>query len=361
MYPRVEVDLQKIRHNAAQLVKRAKRQRIELWAVTKVLSGRLPQVGRVLLDSGMTGLAEARLDNLQRWSAAGVAGRKVLLRLPAPSQAQQVVVTADISLNSQLATLTALSAAAVGLGVRHRVLLMVDLGDLREGVWPEDLPHLARQAMLLPGIEPLGIGTNLTCFGGVIPSAKSLGELVALAQDLEARGIMQSAIISGGNSSSWHLLEQGEMPVGINNLRLGDAVLLGHDPVGFVPITGLHTDAFVLRAEVIEVLVKPSVPIGRIGRDAFGNVPRFQDRGLRRRAILAIGRQDVDPAGLTPLQPGVEVLGASSDHLVLDTTDFPGDVCAGDTFAFSLNYVALLRASTSKDVQFTCCQSATAN
>ncbi len=352
MYPRVEVDLQKIRHNADQLVKRGHQQGIEIWGVTKVLSGRLPQVGKQLIESGATGLAEARLDNLQQLSAAGLSGRKVLLRLPTPSQAEQVVALADVSLNSQLVTLKALSEAAVQQGVQHSVLLMVDLGDLREGVWPEELPRLARQASLLPGLKPLGIGTNLTCFGGVIPSATNLGQLVDLARDLEASGIMRCEIISGGNSSSWHLLERGQMPAGINNLRLGDALLLGQDPVGRVPFVGLYADTFVLQAEVIEVLIKPSLPIGEIGRAAFGNVPHFEDRGLRRRAILALGRQDVEPAGLTPLQPGVSVIGASSDHLILDTSDFPREVCVGDVFSFSLNYVALLRASTSKDVQF---------
>lgn len=350
MYPRLEINLTKLQQNAVALVSQAAAQGIDIWGVTKVLQG-APPVARALLAAGVTAIAESRVGNLQRLQSAGVGSRRVLLRLPAPSKAHLVVALADMSLNSQLPTLRALNHAALQAGVKHGVLLMVDLGDLREGVWPDDLPALARQAARLPGLRLLGLGTNLTCFAGVMPSPSNLGQLVTLARNLEAQGIMQSRIISGGNSSSWRLLQRGQIPPEVNNLRLGEAILFGRESLERAAIPGLHTDAFMLTAEVIEVNVKPSVPIGRIAQDAFGNVPSFADRGMRRRAILALGRQDVEPEGLFPLQAGVEVLGASSDHLVLDTTDYPGQVKVGQRFSFVPNYSALLRLSSSTDLE----------
>ena len=162
---------------------------------------------------------------------------------------------------------------------------------------------------------------------------------------------MRCQVISGGNSSSLSLMLEGCLPAGINNLRLGESIILGRETIARRPLPGLHTDAVTLQAEVIEVKDKPSVPIGEIGQDAFGRTPVFADRGWQRRAILAVGQQDVDPEGLIPLEPGLQVLGASSDHLLLDTTDYPGEVQVGQIISFGLTYAALLRASTAAYVE----------
>ncbi len=98
---------------------------------------------------------------------------------------------------------------------------------------------------------------------------------------------------------------------------------------------------------MVECRVKPTLPRGLIAQDAFGRVPAFVDRGPRLRAICALGRQDCVPEGLTPLAPGVEVLGASSDHLLLDVEDMPCPLRVGDTLSFLPGYGALRAASTS--------------
>lgn len=350
MDPVLTVDLNKIRHNAECLCQLGARHGVDIWAVTKVLCGN-PHLGQALLEAGVMTLADSRLANLRRLRAAGVGGKKVLLRLPSPRRAEAVVNLADISLNSELTTLRALSAAALQAGREHAVLLMVDLGDLREGIWPDDLLEVAREAALLPGLQLIGLGSNLTCYGGVIPDEKNLGTLVDLARQLEQAGVMRCQVISGGNSSSLSLMLEGCLPAGINNLRLGESIILGRETIARRPLPGLHTDAVTLQAEVIEVKDKPSVPIGEIGQDAFGRTPVFADRGWQRRAILAVGQQDVDPEGLIPLEPGLQVLGASSDHLLLDTTDYPGEVQVGQIISFGLTYAALLRASTSAYVE----------
>lgn len=338
------IDLAKLEHNARLICAKAESRGVSVYGVTKVLCG-MPDVAFAFLRAGVSAIADSRLENIAAMRKAAVRGPFVLLRLPAISRAAEVVGSADISLNSELSTLLALECAAGELGVVHRVILMVDLGDLREGVWPEDFPRLLDDTLRLRHIEVMGIGTNLACYGGVIPDEHNLALLRKLAEDAEQQ-LGQKLVVSGGNSSSLALLFGTGLPAGINNLRLGEGIILGRETVDRQPLPGAHLDACVLTAEVIELKTKPSVPVGTIGQDAFGGKPIFTDRGLRLRAILSLGRQDTVPEGLTPLFPGAEIVGASSDHLILDVTAAPS-VKVGDGVSFTLGYGALLAAATS--------------
>lgn len=342
------VDLSKISHNATLISRRAKASGISLYGVTKVLSGAW-QVAQAFKASGIEAIADSRLENIAAMREANVPGPYVLLRLPAISEADQVVALTDISLNSDLDTCQALSKAAVKLGLRHRVILMVDLGDLREGIWPTEFIPFLMNVRELPGVEVYGIGTNLACYGGVIPDAENLSQLINLKAQAQAL-LGHDLIISGGNSSTLSLLFSEQLPQGITNLRIGEGIILGRETMNREPLPGAYLDACVLTAEVIELREKPSIPLGTIGQDAFGNSPQFKDRGIRKRAILAVGRQDTVPEGLEPHLSGAIILGASSDHLIVDVTD-SSTVHTGDILAFSLGYGALLAASTSPYVK----------
>jgi predicted amino acid racemase len=338
--PVLRIDLTKLEDNARAILKLCRDRGIEPWAVTKVVMGD-PAVAARFIRAGFSVLAESRLENCRRIKTVFPSVKMACLRIPMISQADEIVSYFDISLNSEPDTLRALSAAAARQNKRHQVVLMVDLGDLREGLWPGDVKGVAELAQKLPGLELLGLGTNLTCYGGVIPDANNVSQLVGLARQL---GV---GFVSGGNSSSIPLLFNGEMPGGVTNLRLGESLVLGRETAYRTLIPGLHGDAFTLEAEVVEVKTKPSVPIGTIGQDAFGGVPHYVDRGLMRRAICAVGRQDIAPDGVTPRETGIEVLGASSDHLLLDVTRAECEVKVGDKLTFELGYGALLQAVTS--------------
>jgi predicted amino acid racemase len=279
----------------------------------------------------------------------GVAAEFWSLRAPTPELAEEVVRLADVSLESEIETVRALDAAGSRIGARHRIVAMVDLGDLREGMMPSDLPTFVDAADALPNIEVHGIGTSLTCYRAIVPDAGNLGELVALAQTADAR-LGRRLHVSGGMSSSLDALVAGVLPERVDSLRIGESILLGVSTVTREPILGLHTDAVVVSAPVIECLRKPSRPRGTCAQDAFGRRPVFEDRGERQRAILAIGRQDIVPEGITPLDSRVRVLGASSDHLVLDVEDLPAFPHPGDEIAFVPNYAATLAAFTSSYV-----------
>ena len=346
----LEVDLAKIRENAKRVSEMCRGSGIEAIGVTKGFTADR-QIVQAMLDGGIGGLADARMENIMELRKYGFKQPITLLRLPRLSNVDNVVRYADTSINSELAVIEALSAAAQRIETRHKVILMVDVGDLREGVLKEHVLATAAQIKTLPGVRLVGLGTNMGCYGGVLPSCENLGVLIVLRELLERHLGYELKVISGGGTSSLLLLEQGLMPPGINQLRIGEGILLGTDTTNNRQIPGLHTDAFELRAEVIEVKDKPSVPLGEIGKDAFGNVPQFIDLGTRRRAILAIGRQDTYIEGLRPVLEGAKILGASSDHTIVDITGVADEVRVGDEMRFALSYPGLLSASDSRYIE----------
>lgn len=350
--PEILIDIQKIRENTKVLVNFCSSKGISITGVTKVTCG-MPLVGKAMLDSGVVSLGESRIENIQRLRSSGINAPIMMLRIPPLSGVDEIVTSVDISLNSELSVISSLSQAAEKKGKIHKILLMVDLGDLREGIWPTDLIEISREVVDLPGVKIAGIGTNLTCFGGVLPTRKNMGELVAYAEKIEKTFNLDLEIISGGNSSALPLLMAGGMPKRINHLRLGESILLGRETVNGTLWPGCHHDAFQLSAELIELKKKPSVPIGKTGLDAFGDKPVFSDKGEILRAILSVGREDVVTDNLVPVDKGVRVLGASSDHLLLDVTDRGQKLKLGDKVKFDLNYGALLAAMTSAYVQKT--------
>ena len=228
---------------------------------------------------------------------------------------------------------------------------MVELGDLREGVLPDDVVPFVRRTLELPGIRIAGLGANLSCFGGVVPSTNNMTGLVALAEEVERTLGFELELISGINSSGLELIASGAMPARVNQARIGEAILLGRETVRRRPWPGTRQDAFVLRAEVLERKRKHSVPVGETTEDAFGRRPSFTDRGERERVLLNIGREDIDVGSLTPLDPGVIILGASSGYLVADVTDVGRQVTVGDELAFQPGYGALLAAMSSEYVK----------
>ncbi|MCP4296607.1 MAG: alanine/ornithine racemase family PLP-dependent enzyme, partial [Proteobacteria bacterium] len=298
--PEIVIDIQKISENTKNLVDFCRSRGISVTGVTKVTCG-MPLVAQAMLSGGVSSLGESRIENIQRLRSSGINAPVMMLRIPPLSRVDEIVSTVDISLNSELSVIKSLSEAAIRKGKIHKIVLMIDLGDLREGIWPSDLIDIAGEVVNLKGVKIAGVGTNLTCFGGVLPSRKNMNELVGYAGKIEDTFGIDLEIISGGNSSSLPLLMEGGMPKRINHLRLGESIVLGRETVGGSIWPGCHHDAFQLAAEVIELKKKPSVPIGETGMDAFGETPVFSDRGEILRAILSVGREDVVIDNLTPV------------------------------------------------------------
>ncbi len=344
MYPRLTIDKSIIAENVRVVTSLCASFGIGVTGVTKVVRGD-PEIAKIYLDNGVTGLGDSRIDNLRRLSSLDC--EKWLIRMPGPSQAVDTVRYSDISLNSDLTTLRALEDACEACGCTHKVVLMYDLGDLREGFIDRD--GLRQAAELVDGCSHLtlaGVGTNLTCFNFVHPDTEKLTELVEAGREIGA-----DTYVSGGNSATLDLMMRGGIPEGVNLLRLGESLLFGRERAHYRYLDGTRNDAFMLDAEIIELREKPSMPWGEFGVDSYGRSPEHHDRGIRLRAICALGRQDADFETLWPTDPGVEILGASSDHLMLDLTDAGQTYQVGGTVRFRLGYFALMRAYTSDYVE----------
>lgn len=343
MYPCIEIDLEKIKYNY-KTIKRIC-QDIKIAGVIKVFCGS-PIIAQTLVDVGIDYLADSRIQNLEK--VKDIKAEKIMLRLPSPSESDLVVQFADISLNSELFTIKQLSESAKKYGKTHKIILMVDLGDLREGIFEESkLFNLIEEVRSLENIKIEGLGTNLTCFGAIVPKYNNLKRLVDLKEEIEKRFPINLNILSGGNSSSIYLAQNNEMPHGINNLRLGEAIYFGREAAYLNNIPDTFDDAVILKAEIIEIKKKPSVPIGETSYNAFGETPVFEDKGIITRAICAVGRQDVDSESLTPLDSSISILGCSSDHLLLHLPS-NSEYSVGDIVSFKLPYTGVLKAMTSE-------------
>lgn len=345
MYPRVVVDLQKVEQNTRIISDACKADGVEIMGVTKVFCG-VKEIAEAEVKGGIKYLADSRIENLMKLK--DLSPEKVLLRLPMISQAKKVVEFADISLNSELKTIEALNGAAKSLNKQHKIILMVDLGDLREGILPSQIDDVVKMILTFEHIKLHGIGVNLTCYGGVIPSEVNLGQLVEIAEHVEKTYDITLEIVSGGNSSSYYLVPQEKLPKKINNLRMGEILVLGRETAYGDAVDGMHDDAFIFEAEIVELKEKASIPTGEIGMDAFGNKPTFVDKGIRKRAILAAGVQDVKADQLIPLDDQIDFLGSSSDHMIWDVTDSKLNYQVGDIVRFKLEYGAMLSLFTSE-------------
>ncbi len=343
--PQMTIDLRKVEHNTRTIFQMCNNDNIALAGVTKGTLG-MPEVANAMIRGGVTWLAESRLANIRRLKSHGIETPVILIRSPHLSEIDSVVDLVDVSFNTEFKVIQALSEASIRKNTIHKIVIMVDLGDLREGVWPNELHDILEKTLPLRGVHVIGLGTNLTDLNGVIPTTENNQKLVDLADDMEQAFGIKFELLTAANSSSIKLLESGGIPAGINHFRIGEGIMLGCETISREKIPGAYQDAFVLTGEIIEKKRKPSVPVGDLGQDAFGNIPVIEDKGMMLRGILNIGRQDTNIAGLIPRDANIKIIGACSDHLVIDITE-ADYLEVGDMVSFDLEYSAFLAAMTS--------------
>jgi predicted amino acid racemase len=354
-FPKLIVDLNKIRHNAKILNSLVNKINGHIFAVTKVLSGE-PKLAKAFVDAGIHNIADSRIENLIKirnskyFKNNDLKIQYMLLRIPSIEEIEHVVLNSDVSLNSEIETIKKIDKVCKRLNLKHKIIFMIDLGDLREGVFFENAVEEFGKILEFKNIEIFGIGTNLACYGGVIPTKNNMEKLIDIKNNIENTYNIKIKNISGGNSSSYYMLRDNLMPPLINSYRFGESIILGKDVIDRSNIEGAYFDTTILQTKIIELKEKPSIPIGRTGQNAFGENSDYINRGIRKRAILAIGRQDVNFEGLMPIDKDIIILGASSDHLIIDVSDSKHKYKLYDTVEFIPNYGALLALSTSKYV-----------
>ena len=354
-FPRIVIDRDKLRNNCTQIVRHCEARGIAVAGVIKGAGG-LPEIARLYRSCGAAQLATSRLEQMELWRREGIPGPYMLLRVPGLSELPEVARLADYSLQSDATTLDALNSVCAEQGVTHRVIVMADLGDLREGFWDktEMVEVCCHVEQRLDHLHLAGVGVNLGCYGAVKPTPENMEQLVDIARAVEARIGRQLEIVSGGATSSYTLVHWGTMPQGINHLRIGETALLAKDlqvDWGISDMDYLLRGTMRLEAEIIELRKKPTHPVGETVIDAFGNRPTFVDRGMRLRALAAFGRADVGQVEtLLCREPGMTVIGGSSDHCILDVEDCPRALRVGDVVSFDLSYSHMLYATGRTDI-----------
>lgn len=358
LYPQLSINLEQIKSNCRLVQKKCEGLGVSVTGVIKGCNGLMPVV-RALNESGLDKFGSSRMSHLKEIAASIPGSERWLLRIPMLSEVESVIKYATISLQSERAVLSALETQAKALNIRHEVILMQDLGDLREGVWGQEA--LVSLALFVEKdceyLQLAGIGTNLGCYGAIKPNLENMHALVASAQEVEAVIGRPLKYVSGGATSTYPMVLDGTLPKGINHLRIGEGILLSRDLKTFYGLERVLNDmwvsTFTLKAQIIEIKEKPSHPVGEIFVDAFGNQPEYEDKGVRRRALLAAGKQDFgDHEKLLPVMEGVQVVGSSSDHLIVDITDLNEGkrLEVGDILEFELFYQAMLYLAIDKDV-----------
>ena len=353
-YPRLEINLAHLKHNVAKVVEKCGSYGIQVAGVIKGATG-LVEVAKQFDQGGASFIASSRLEQIEDAKNAGIKKPMMLIRVPMLSEVSDVVRLADVSLNSELEVVKALNAEALKQGKIHKVIVMADMGDLREGYWDKDemadvCEYIEKE---LSNIQLMGIGTNVGCYGSISPTVETLNDLVEISEHIEERLGRKLEYFSGGATSSLMRVWDGNIPERINLLRIGEGILLARDLDVFYgyDMSELYQDVFRLKAEVIEVKDKPSHPVGTIAVDAFGHTPTYVDRGMRRRALLAMGKVDYgDPSELLPLEKGIEVLGASSDHTIIDVENAEKDWKVGDIMEFDICYATIVYLTNCRNV-----------
>ncbi len=353
LFPQIETDLNIVRRNALEIMRRCGEIGIKLTPAVKGVNAD-PEIIKAILSVGIAQLGTSRLSQIERCNERGIKAGWLLLRIPQMCECADVVRLCDVSLESNIDTVTALEKECARQGKSHKIIMMLDTGDLREGYWNREqlLADCAAIKANCPHIIIAGLGSNFTDYGATVPTVDKLEGLVSMARRLEALLGYPLEYVSGGATTSYPLVHAGIMPRGINHLRVGEAILLNHDlPDEWGMDIDYLASPSLLRAQIVEVYDKPSVPVGETATDAFDNHPVFEDRGIRRRAIIALGRADVgDAAKLLPLDKGAEILAATSDHTIIDVENCEREIKPGDIMTFKLTYENLMYAFLSDDV-----------
>ena len=349
MFPCIEINLNNILENFKIVQSICRKNDIHLAVVTKIFADNIDIVSN-LVNNGVEIICDSRIENLISYNNLNV--QKWLIREPMISEISEVVKYSDVSLNTEITTILALNEEAKKQNKIHKIILMYELGDLREGCFESELESIIEQSLYLTNIEILGIGTNLSCYGEIIPTTENMDEFISVVNKLEHKFNLKFEIISGGNSSSYKMLSEGKLPKKINNLRLGESIFFGRVPCFEEEINYLNHNNFILKAQIIELKEKPSVPWGEFGKtNSFGETTEFEAKGIQKRAIIGIGKQDVRIEGITPLDSEIEILGGSSDHIILDLTNCSKYYKVGDIIEFKPTYASCLSAMTSKYVK----------
>ncbi len=360
----LQINIGEIRNNIRFLNKYFKKHNISWSLITKVFSGDKEFMKRILtpdLIKDIHSVGDSRLSSLKTLKEINEELITIYIKPPAIAYVEDVVRYADISLNSSYKTILALNDAAREQGKIHKIIVMLELGELREGVNREDLDEFYERVFQLSNIEVVGLGSNLGCMYGIEPTYDKLLQLSLYKELIELKYGKKISMISGGSSITMPLVENGIIPAEINHFRIGESAFFGTSPLDNKQFLNLCSDTFNFYAQIIELEEKDIVPDGNINDASIGHSADFSDDDLGKKtfkAILDFGLLDVDTDGLTTDDEDMKLVGVTSDMTVVDLGDnLDGNgnqkYKVGDFICFNPSYIAVARLLNSKFIEKT--------
>ncbi len=316
------------------------------WTVvTKALCGHRETL-KALQHMGVRSMGDSRLENLEVIERIRPELEAWYLRIPDLSSVSDVIRLSEVSLNSEIGVIEALGAEARKQERVHGVVIMIELGDLREGILPGSLMDFYKHVFHLPNIEVKGIGANLGCLAGAVPTVDQFMQLILYRELLELKFEHPLRLISAGSSAVLPLVLDRQLPRPVNHFRIGEAVFLGTDLLNGGILPGLRGDAIVLEAEIAEIKKKGLVPLQETAPVAPFPSEAAEDltpgqRGYR--ALVGVGNLDTEISGLTPVNAQYSIAGSSSDITVVNIGDERDGLHVGDTIQFRPDYAAFVR------------------
>jgi predicted amino acid racemase len=342
-----------LQHNFDYLDKLFKQNKIKWGITTKLFCGNRDYL-REVIDLGIGEVHDSRVSNLKVIKEIDPDTLTIYIKPPPKDIVRDVVKYADISLNTELATLHELSDEAQRQNTVHKVIIMIELGDLREGVMRDDLINFYEKVFRLPGIEVVGLGTNLNCLHGVMPDGDKLIQLSLYKQIIELRFKKEIPLVSGGTTVTIPLLLRNQLPDGVNHFRVGEALFFGKNLFTDGVIEGMSDQVMELYSQIIELSEKPVVPTGDLGVNPQGKAVQIEEDDYGKtsyRAIIDIGVLDIQPNYLVPVDDHIKITDASSDMLVLDVGSNPNNYKVGDMIRFKLKYMGALGLMSSDYIE----------
>ena len=349
----ITLETKKLANNFNHLNDFFKIHNIDWSIVTKILCGNEKYLTE-LFNLGIKQYSDSRISNLKMIKNLDKNAQTIYIKPPAKGVIEEVVTYADISMNTDFHTIEMLSEEAVKQNKIHKIIIMIDLGELREGVMREDFIDFYAKVFEMKNIEVVGLGTNLSCLYGILPNNDKLLQLCLYKQLIELRFNVKIPFVSGGSSVTIPLIKQGLLPKDVNHFRVGETLFMGTDVYNSVPFATMENDIFKLYAEIIELYEKPLIPSGELGSNLEGNVVTFDDENIGKssvRAIIDIGLLDIDMKHLEATEENVKLAGATSDMVVLDLGENLKNFKVGDQMEFTLDYMGIVRIMNSKYIE----------
>lgn len=348
----ITLNSHKLVHNYIYLNQLFSDNHIEWAIVAKLLCGN-EKFLQCLLEISDKEICDSRLTNLKRIKKISPKTKTIYIKPPAQRLAEDIVKYADVSFNTEFSTIKVLSEEALKQNKTHKVVIMVEMGELREGIMARNLSRFYAKVSRLPNIEIVAIGTNLNCLNGILPDERKMIKLTHFKKIVEEYHHTEIPFISAGSSVTIPLILKNKIPQDINHFRIGETLFFGTNVYDDTVFKNMYQDVFKLTAEIIEIVEKPMIPAGKTGTNLLGETPEHKKNDLGKssvRAIVDIGILDVDPKHIKPISKDVNIIGASSDMMILNLKNNKRKYVVGDTIDFSMNYMSVLRAMNSEYV-----------